>query len=101
MTTSAWRTRTRTMSTSTPTTWTPTRTTPTPDAALALAIAPVTADAFARSHWEQRPLHVPRDEPGRFDGLLSAADAERLITEPGLRYPAFRLVKAGTRLEPG
>ena len=36
---------------------------------------------------------------GRFDDLLSARDAERLICEPGLRYPAFRLVKAGERLD--
>ncbi|MBD0329506.1 MAG: cupin [Thermoleophilia bacterium] len=89
------------MSTSTPTTWTPTRTTPTPDSALSLAIAPVAAEVFERDHWEREPLHVPRDEPRRFDHLLSAADAERLITEPGLRYPGFRLVKAGARLAPG
>jgi hypothetical protein len=44
-------------------------------------------------------LHVARGEPGRFDDLLSARDADRLITEPGLRHPGFRLVKAGARLE--
>ena len=44
---------------------------------------------------------MARDEVGRFDDLLSAKDAERLISEPGLRLPAFRLLKAGARLDPG
>jgi JmjC domain len=60
----------------------------------------VDAQAFLAEYWERRPLHVARGETGRFDDLLSARDAERLITEPGLRAPAFRLVKAGERLEP-
>ena len=42
---------------------------------------------------------MARGEPGRYDDLLSARDAERLVTEPGLRTPGFRLVKAGARLE--
>lgn len=83
---------------------TPTRTrtprTPASDAALARAIAPVGADEFLAGHWERRPLHVARGEPGRYDDLLSARDVERLISEPGLRFPAFRLVKAGAKLDP-
>jgi Cupin superfamily protein len=84
----------------TPPTRTQTRTTPASDAALVRAIEPVAVDAFLAEHWERRPLHVARGEPGRFDDLLSARDAERLVTEPGLRYPAFRLVKAGAKLDP-
>ena len=84
----------------TPTTRTQTRTTPRSDAALELALAPVGADEFLAETWERRPLHVARGEPGRFDDLLSARDAERLVTEPGLRYPALRLVKAGAKLDP-
>ena len=41
---------------------------------------------------------MPRREPGRFDDLLSARDAERLICNPGLRLPGFRLVKANERI---
>jgi ribosomal protein L16 Arg81 hydroxylase len=77
-----------------------TRTTPAPDAALARAIEPIAAVTFLAETWEQRPLHVARGEQGRFDDLLSARDAERLVTEPGLRYPAVRLVKAGAKLDP-
>ena len=78
-----------------------TRTTPPSDAALGRALEPVDIEAFLAETWERRPLHVARGERGRFDDLLSARDAERLVTEPGLRYPAFRLVKAGAKLDPG
>jgi Cupin superfamily protein len=44
------------------------------------------------------PLLVRRGEAGRFDDLLSAAEAERLVTVTGMRYPAFRLVKAEKEL---
>jgi hypothetical protein len=46
-------------------------------------------------------LYVPRGEPGRFDDLLSLEDVERMVCAGGLRHPAFRLVKAGERLELG
>jgi ribosomal protein L16 Arg81 hydroxylase len=81
---------------------TPTRTTPTRRIssparadALELAVAPVEPEAFLAEHWERTPLVVPRSEEGRFDGLLSTRDVERLLTETALRTPGFRLVKAG------
>lgn len=85
----------------TPTIRTPTRTrkTPASDAALVRAIDPVAVDEFLAAYWERKPLHVARGEPDRFDDLLSARDAVRLISEPGLRTPAFRLVKAGEKLD--
>ena len=76
---------------------TPTRTTrtPTSPSALARAVAPLEVERFLAEHWERKPLVVPRGEEGRFDDLLSTRDVERLITETGIRTPAFRLVKAG------
>ncbi|HWH05024.1 MAG TPA: cupin domain-containing protein, partial [Gaiellaceae bacterium] len=76
---------------------TPTRTTRTPPTSSSLerAIAPTAVDRFLEEHWERRPLVVAREEPGRFDDLLSTADVERLVSETALRTPAFRLVKAG------
>jgi hypothetical protein len=81
----------------TPTRTTPTRPTcsPASPAALERAVGPVSLESFRDEHWERKPLVVPRDEAGRFDDLLSVADVERLLTETGLRTPAFRLVKAG------
>src|SRR4051794_33586728 len=70
-------------------------TTPERGAALGLTLDPFGADAFLAEHWERRPLVVARDEPGRFDAILSAADVERMVCETGLRLPAFRLVRDG------
>jgi lysine-specific demethylase/histidyl-hydroxylase NO66 len=78
----------------TPTQTTPTRTTPS-GLALDRAFAPVESESFLAEYWERKPLVVPRVEEGRFDDLLSVPDVERLITETGIRTPAFRLVKAG------
>jgi bifunctional lysine-specific demethylase and histidyl-hydroxylase NO66 len=41
---------------------------------------------------------VPREEPGRFDAILSTAQVQRLVCESGIRTPAFRLVRDGTPL---
>jgi bifunctional lysine-specific demethylase and histidyl-hydroxylase NO66 len=78
----------------TPTRTTPTRTPPS-SAALRRAVEPLEVERFLAEHWERQPLVVPRGEEGRFDDLLSTRDVERLITETGIRLPAFRLVKAG------
>ena len=84
---------------------TPTRTTATPRkpsrAALARCLDPVEAATFLAEHWEQRQLVVPRDEPGRFDDLLSEADVERLVCGTAIRYPGFRLVREGGQLPVG
>jgi hypothetical protein len=84
---------------------TPTRTTRTPRRAAAAALArcldPVDAETFLSEHWERRPLVVPRDEPGRFDDLLSEADVERLVCATAIRYPAFRLVREGAQIDVG
>jgi ribosomal protein L16 Arg81 hydroxylase len=84
---------------------TPTRTTRTPrkaaEAALARCLDPVDAETFLAGHWEQRPLVVARDQPGRFDDLLSQADVERLVCSTAIRYPAFRLVREGSQLDVG
>ena len=78
----------------TPTRTTPTRTPPS-SAALGRAVEPFEVERFLAEYWERQPLVVPRGEEGRFDDLLSTRDVERLITETGIRQPAFRLVKAG------
>ena len=66
--------------------------------AVELTLAPTTLDGFLSDHWDRRPLLVARDEPARFDGLLSPAHAERLVSTTGIRAPAFRLVRDGEQL---
>ena len=81
-----------------------TRATPTPTqktraSALARTLDPVSGEEFLAEYWEQKPLAVPRGERGRFDDLLSVLDVERLLTSGGLRFPGFRLAKAGAKLD--
>jgi Cupin superfamily protein len=71
------------------------------EAALARCLDPVSADTFFAEHWEQRPLVVSRDEPGRYDDLISEADVERLVCSTAIRYPALRLVREGGQLDVG
>jgi hypothetical protein len=81
---------------------TQTQTTPTPrrhaTAALARCLDPVDSETFFTEYRERRPLIVPRDEPGRFDDLLSEADVEKLVCAGAIRYPAFRLVQEGRQI---
>jgi hypothetical protein len=44
---------------------------------------------------------VSLSEEGRFDDLLSQENVEHLVCDTGLRYPAFRLVKAGEQIALG
>jgi hypothetical protein len=67
-------------------------------AALARCLDPHGAQEFLERFWESEPLLVKRREPERFEDLLTEADLERLVCSGGLRYPAFRLVKAGAQL---
>lgn len=68
------------------------------EGAIARALDPVGLDRFLADHWGRRPLHLRRAEAGRFDQVLSREDVDRLVSEPGLRAPAFRLVKDGEQL---
>jgi bifunctional lysine-specific demethylase and histidyl-hydroxylase NO66 len=96
---SARRPPTRTWTTPTPTrtTLTATPTTRTPRG-LERCVDPVGAREFLEDYWERRPLAIERHEEGRFDDLLSEADVEQIVCSGGLRYPGFRLVKAGEQL---
>ena len=69
--------------------------------ALARCVEPIEEAAFLAEYWERRPLVVERDEPGRYDDLLTTEDVERLLESGSLRSPAFRLVKADTKLSSG
>jgi Cupin superfamily protein len=83
-------TPTRTTLTATPTTRTP--------RSLERCVDPVGAAEFLEDYWERKPLAIARDEPGRYEDLLAEADVEQLVCSGGLRYPGFRLVKAGEQL---
>jgi bifunctional lysine-specific demethylase and histidyl-hydroxylase NO66 len=68
--------------------------------ALSLTLDPVSTGEFLGEHFDRKPLHVARAEPGRFGAVLGDADVERLVCETAIRMPAFRLVKDGAQLPP-
>src|SRR4051794_27153656 len=57
----------------------PTPATTPPHDAVGLTLDPVSLTDFLAASFERRPLTIPRAEPRRFDGILSAADVERLV----------------------
>ena len=42
---------------------------------------------------------MSRHEPGRYDDLISERDVERVVTSGALRFPGFRLVKEGEKID--
>jgi hypothetical protein len=91
-------TRTWTTRTPTRTTLTATPTTRTSRRALERCVEPVGVEEFVEEYWERRPLAIERNEDGRYDDLLSEAEVELIVCSGGLRYPGFRLAKAGEQL---
>ena len=71
-----------------------------PPSALEQTLAPVALETFRGEHWERKPLRVARAESGRFDGIISTADVERLVCTTGIRAPALRLVREGGQIPP-
>src|SRR3954452_1932993 len=72
-----------------------------PPDALDLTLSPVAAETFFAQHWQQGRLVVPREEPRRFDAILSTGEVERLVCETGIRTPAFRLGRGGAAAPAG
>lgn len=66
--------------------------------AIELTLDPYAQEEFLEEYADRRPLVVERGEAGRFDGMLSDADVERLVCETAIRVPAFRLVRDGAQL---
>lgn len=58
------------------------------------------AERFAEQVWGRQVL-VNDPRPEGFEDLLSLDDVDRLLSESGLRTPAFRLVRAGQALPAG
>ena len=61
-------------------------------------IAPLGFVDFFRDHWERRPLHLPRGDPGYYDRVLTNADLDSIISSADLRYPAIQLARNGSYL---
>jgi ribosomal protein L16 Arg81 hydroxylase len=72
---------------------------PRPSVDLSRLIDPVDAETFRREYWQRRPLYVHRDDPGYFDGLLSLADVDRVLSLSTIRGGDLRVVQEGKEVE--
>ncbi len=64
----------------------------------AALIAPLGFDDFFREHWERKPLYRRRGEPHFYDGVITNADLDGIISSADLRYPAIQLARNGSYL---
>src|SRR5579871_550916 len=57
-------------------------------------IDPVDPRDFFPDYWEKKPLVVNRNQPRYFQGLLSLAEVDRVITTTDRRFPDITLKNA-------
>jgi ribosomal protein L16 Arg81 hydroxylase len=58
-------------------------------------LAPIEADEFWSSYWEREPLVIRRRDPSYYDGLLSLADVDHILTTSAIRESDIRVIKRG------
>lgn len=61
----------------------------------ARVIAPITPDVFLEEYFEKKHLVIRRDDPGYFDGLLSVADIDHVLTTQMLHGEDMQMVRTG------
>jgi ribosomal protein L16 Arg81 hydroxylase len=62
---------------------------------LARLIAPFDVDAFLRDQWEQKPLHVSRQDPRHYADLLTLDDLDAILAASNVHPGVFRVVEDG------
>jgi lysine-specific demethylase/histidyl-hydroxylase NO66 len=58
-------------------------------------IHPLQKHDFMRGYWQSRPYHVKRNVDGYFDGLISLADIDRLLSSTAFREGEVRVARDG------
>jgi len=66
---------------------------------LSRLIDPVTKEDFFANYWENQPLLVTREDPSFFNGLLTAAQLDDVITNLHLSFPDIRVVNAASPVQ--
>jgi lysine-specific demethylase/histidyl-hydroxylase NO66 len=64
--------------------------------ALNTILGPLTLADFLAIAWEKDACHIPRNDPGRFKGLVSLDDIERGLMTGNFNHVTFRLSREGT-----
>lgn len=62
---------------------------------LARLVEPVDVATFKQNYWERKHLHIQRDDPGYYAGLLTLDDVDRLLFLAGVQLDGIRVVMDG------
>lgn len=68
--------------------------------ALALIADPISPKTFLQEYFDQKPLHVARNEPNRFAQWFTFADCDEMLSRTNLRYPIVRLFQGHEPVPP-
>lgn len=60
-------------------------------------IQPISPDVFFSQYWEQKPLHISRNNPDYYSDLFSVKDIDTLIQHSKPKYPRVQLGKTNKR----
>jgi ribosomal protein L16 Arg81 hydroxylase len=60
-------------------------------------IQPISLDVFFSQYWEQKPLHISRNNLDYYSGLFSAKDIDTLIQFSKPKYPRVKLGKTNKK----
>ena len=71
------------------------------DDPLSSLIAPTSAETFFAEYYEQKPLHVTRDEPDRYAGLLSVDRIDEILASVDLSADSLEMARAEPRIQVG
>jgi ribosomal protein L16 Arg81 hydroxylase len=58
-------------------------------------LAPTEVETFARDLWEQKPLHVAREDPSYYAQILTLETLDEYLSRNDIRYPSLRMIQGG------
>ena len=56
---------------------------------------PVGIAAFAQDFWEQKHIHVARNDPSYYAHIMTREDLDEYLSRNDIRYPSLRMIRAG------
>ena len=67
---------------------------------LAKIVDPIGLDNFFRAYWEEKPLHIARDDADYYKQLFSVNDVDKVLHYGKMSYPEIRVVANQQELLP-
>ena len=61
-------------------------------------LSPITVNDFIGQYWEQKPLHIARDDTSHFQHLVSTRAIEALLTGQDVYFPQVQATQSGVSI---